>query len=95
MLLGISAEHLSEYSRAVKLVGERYGMELHWDKFQLLQAPLFMPSFKIQGASGQDIKAKDRMSHLGISLRTDGTMESELGKKLEVAWSDFMRLSQF
>ena len=36
LLISMSSIHLEEYLLAVAAAGERYGMELHWDKFQLL-----------------------------------------------------------
>ena len=36
LLLSVSAKHLQEYLTSIATAGERYGMELHWGKFQLL-----------------------------------------------------------
>ena len=37
LLLGTSDCHLQEFLSEVANAGSLYGMELHWDKFQLLQ----------------------------------------------------------
>ena len=36
LLLGVSKDILAEYLAAVATAGERYGLSLHYDKFQLL-----------------------------------------------------------
>ena len=36
LLLSVSQRHLQEYLSAVAVAGAKYGMELHWGKFQLL-----------------------------------------------------------
>ena len=36
LLLGVSTKHVETYFQAVFMAGHRYGMELHWGKFQLV-----------------------------------------------------------
>ena len=72
-------------------IGERYGMALHWDKFQLLNVRC---SAEIRRSDGQRIEAKDSMTYLGITLWQDGKIGSELGRRIGMAWTDFSKLER-
>ena len=82
MLLGISAEHLSEYLRAVKLVGERYGMELHTGKFQMISVQGSPASLFVEA---EEIPVKTSMEYLGTVLHSDGSNSHELGRRIGAA----------
>jgi hypothetical protein len=91
LLIGVSPERLQNYLDAVAVVGARFGLELHWDKFQLLQVRC---SGHLRAPDGKDIAASDSMTYLGTNLRADGTIKRELGRKLAMAWADFQRLDR-
>ena len=91
LLVGDSAEHVQNLLLSVAEVGKRYGMELHWDKFQFLRVGeagrLFRPD-------GSEIEAKGAMKYLGAILNDAGDMTSEMSQKLGLAWADFRKLAR-
>jgi len=89
LLLGLSEGPLQEFLNAVSEVGGRFGMELHWSKFQLLQVNV---ACKLHAPSGEDIPRSELLSYLGASIYDDGGIKSELNKKLGAAWGDFNKL---
>jgi hypothetical protein len=91
LLIGASADGLQDFLSAVATTGAKYGMELHWDKFQLLSV---RGAHRLRKPNGECIPPSDTMSYLGVSLQADGCRRSELGRKLGMAWSDFSRLAQ-
>ena len=91
LLVGISSESLQRFLTAVADAGAGYGLELHQDKFQLLQV---RTDAAVRTQDGILIRSKASMSYLGISLHADGAMKCELGQKLGMAWADFASLSR-
>ena len=72
-------------------MGARFGMELHWSKFQLLPVN---GSYKLQAPDGAMIEPKDLMTYLGVTVYADGTVKSELNKKLGYAWPEFKKMEK-
>ena len=64
-------------------------MELHWDKFQLLEVN---KQYNIVTPTGEAIQPSEVMTYLGANLHADGLIRSELNKKLGIAWADFNKL---
>jgi hypothetical protein len=91
LLIGASADGLQDFLTAVAATGAKYGMELHWDKFQLLSV---RGSHSLRKPNGESIPCSDTMTYLGVSLQADGRRKNELGRKLGIAWSDFSKLAQ-
>jgi len=89
LLIGASEAGLQELLDAVAQMGGRFGMELHWKKFQLLEVNT---KFTILTPSGEQIPPADLLTYLGANLYKDGCIHSELSKKLRSAWSDFCKL---
>jgi len=90
LLISVSVNHLAEYLRAVASAGERYGMELHWDKFQLLPIQC---SPVLHTPAGDPIPCRGRMEYLGTSLTGDVHDQAELVKRIAMAKKDFLALS--
>ena len=89
LLFGVSSCHLNEYLKAITVAGARYGMELHWNKFQVL--PVQVGS-EIEAADGTQLQCTTRMQYLGAHLAADGDMNHELGRKIAFAKHDFQVL---
>ena len=71
------------------LVGARFGLSLHYDKFQLLQVN---GQFQVFTGNHCRIAAQDSMTYLGCQIYADGSLKLELNRKLGAAWSGFCAL---
>jgi len=89
LLVGASSEFLEEFLRAVAAAGHAYGLELHEDKFQLLQINC---SNVVRNVSLDAIDAKASLSYLGANLTSDGRAGSELSRRIGAAKADFRSL---
>ena len=94
LLLGTSDCHLQEFLSEVANAGSFYGMELHWDKFQLLQvqcqASILTPAY-------ERIVSKPGIDYLGSVLAHDGLPGHELdriGRRIGMAKRDFLELQK-
>ena len=91
LLIGIEDHHVAEYLHAVEQAGQRYGMELHADKFQLISVgcagAVCMPD-------GRQVVSSEHMGYLGTVLAPDGTNDRELSRRIGVAKADFVALSR-
>ena len=65
LLLGVSQMHMSEFLAAVANAGARYGMDLHYQKFQLLSVQC---DARVSKPDGQLIDARIGMQYLGTVL---------------------------
>ena len=90
LLISVSDAHLAEYLHVVACAGERYGMELHWNKFQLLPIQC---SPVLQTPAGDPIPSRNRMEYLGTSLTGDIHDQAELVKRIAMAKKDFLALT--
>ena len=69
--------------------GRAYGLELHEDKFQLLQINCHDV---IRNVSLDPISASPSLSYLGAVLSSDGRAGSELSRRIGAAKADFRGL---
>ena len=79
---------MQELLDVIAEVGLRFGMELHWDKFQLLEVNAH---YSIKTPTGEVIQPSEVMSYLGANMYADGAIRSELNKKLGAAWAEFCK----
>jgi len=91
LLIGINEDRVQEYLAAVYEAGRRYGMELHFGKFQLISTTTGNTS--IVTPDGTSIEKQDSMEYLGASLHGDGTVHHEVIRRIAFARSDFQALS--
>ena len=91
LIIGIKDEYLNEYLRAVQLAGNRYGMELHAQKFQLLSTD---PRANIRTPDGAQVPLKPHIDYLGATLSADGSSDHELNRRIGLAKLDFLALSK-
>ena len=91
LLIGASSEHVQEFLSAVAQAGQRYGLELHPDKLQLLQ---IHGRGKIITDSGTEVTAVSSLVYLGATLAADGRMGSELSRRIGAAKADFRTLQK-
>ena len=91
LLMGVNDDHLNEYLHAVFAAGQKYGMELHWSKFQVLPTQC---TAKIATPDGTNIEEKPSMEYLGTVLHADGSNDHELNRRIGMAKADFLKLSK-
>ena len=91
LLLGTSDPHLQDYLSQIADAGLLYGMELHWDKFQLLQVQC---QAIIRTPTGEHISPKLGIDYLGSVLSHDGLPGHELGRRIGMAKRDFLELQK-
>ena len=59
LIVGVAQERVQELLDAVAATGLKYGMELHWSKFQLLQV---RGKYKLSAPDGSVIEPTEMMS---------------------------------
>ena len=91
LLMGVSGEALQRYLDTVARVGSRFGLELHWDKFQYIQV---RSNIQLQKPDGERMEEKNSMLYLGATVSADGSIKTELAKRLGMAWSEFNKLAK-
>jgi len=91
LLLGVSSGHLTEFLAAVAAAGRRYGMELHYSKFQLLNVQC---DTRVLRPDGVPVCATAGMTYLGTVLSDSGSVDSELSRRIGQAKSEFRTLSK-
>ena len=91
LIVGVAEERVQELLGAVAATGLNYGMELHWSKFQLLEVN---GKYKLSAPDGSVIEPTEVMTYLGACIYSDGSIKSELGRRLGAGWSDFCKLSR-
>lgn len=80
---------MQELLNVIAEVGLRFGMELHWDKFQLLQVNA---QYSIVTPTGESIPPSEAMTYLGANIYPDAAVRSDLNKKLGAGWAEFSKL---
>ena len=91
LLLASCDHYLQEFLGRVADAGRLYGMELHWDKFQLLQVQCHA---SISTPTGESIAPKQGIDYLGTVLSHDGLPGHELGRRIGMAKADFLNLQK-
>ena len=78
LVIGSTSASVQALLNAIATVGRRFGMELHYSKFQLLQV---RGDFDIKTPNGKRIEPSESMVYLGSTLYADGGAHNELAKK--------------
>ena len=91
LLLGANVKYVEVFLRAVAAAGHAYGLELHEDKFQLLQVRC---SSVVRNSNRDPIASQTNMTYLGAGLASDGRVGSELSRRIGAAKSDFRTLGK-
>jgi len=76
---------------AVAHAGDRFGLKLHYDKFQLMCVQC---QHRIRTPAGQDLTAESEMTYLGTVLSEGGRLGPELGRRLGACRAEFKALSK-
>ena len=89
MLMGVSSAHLGEYSDALARAGQRFGMELHYGKLQLINLCCNDTVIK---PNGDILQPTPSMQYLGTVLSEDGQVSSELSRRIGQARGEYTSL---
>ena len=91
LVIGVEEFHIRELLDAIAEVGARFGMELHWSNFQMIQVNA---AYTLRTPEGETIPPKELISYLGVKVYRDGGVKTELNQKLGMAWADFSKLNR-
>ena len=90
LLLGTNTQAVQKYLDCIVEVGLEYGLEMNWGKVECLASRcdphLFRPD-------GQQIVCKTSIKYLGAMVCANGSIDSELGRRIGFAWSEFSKLA--
>jgi len=90
LLLGSNAQATQKYLDCIVEVGHEYGLEMNWGKVKCLATRcdphLLRPD-------GQQIACKPSIKYLGAMVCASGSIDSELGRRIAIAWSTFRKLA--
>lgn len=89
LLIGVSPAFLNEFLAAVSAAGQRYGMELHFGKLQLVNIQC---ETDIRMPNGQALAASPDMAYLGTTLHEDGRLGPKLGRRIGCAKGELRKL---
>ena len=78
VLVGRDERHLQQLLDSIARAGANMGMELHWDKFQLLQIKC---DLRITDPSGKLIAPATQMMYLGATLYDSGNIKGGVGQE--------------
>ena len=78
LVIGVEQSHIQELLNAIAEVGGRYGIGLHWSKFQMAQVN---SKHTLRTPEGEAIPSKELMSYLGVNIYANGGVKNELGQK--------------
>ena len=73
LVMGESADHVSEYGGAIEKAGAMYGMSLRWKKTQALSV---CTEDRISRPDGSLVEENGSLEYLGTLLTADGKVDS-------------------
>ena len=92
LLLGVSADSLERFLRAISNEGGMYGLELHWGKLQLMQIRC---NEVVHRPDRTAVEPQNNLIFLGTAVANDGRIGWELAQRLGAANSEFRSLDPF
>ena len=72
-------------------LGKLYGLELNWSKVEAMSKFKLEP---LRNSDGREIQMKESIVYLGASVSIDGSIDSEISRRLGMAQQDFKNLSR-
>ena len=91
LLIGCKPHILEKFMAVIADLGKCYGLELNWKKVEAMSSK---SSDVIRGADGYEIDMKESVVYLGASISIDGSISSEISRRLGMAQQDFKALSK-
>jgi len=91
LLLSVSASSLEHFLEAVSNSRATYGLELHWEKLQLMRV---RSEASVRRPDHTAIEAKPEIIYLGSVVSHDGRVSKELSRRLGMAHPEFRALSR-
>jgi hypothetical protein len=91
LLIGVHQDKVEKILAAIEQSGANFGLELHANKFHLLNIRCQQP---VRYTDGRAIQAEEELVYLGALISNDGRIRRELVRRLGTAHADFRALSQ-
>ncbi len=91
LVLGVSADHVEDYLRAISEARSHYGMELHPQKFQLLNVRSDTP---LKILDGSLIEPKASIEYLSSLIAEDGRCSTEVARRVGRGTAAFKTLEK-
>ena len=89
LLIGRSQTSLQHLLDNVALAGAQIGIELHWDKFQIIK---INSDVILRTPAGQSIAVKQYMTFVGATLLYNSRqLGTELNRRIGAAWAEFSK----
>ena len=90
LLIGADDADIRAYLQCIQMAGREYGLELNFDKFELLALGKRATILKNDGTA---IEQKHAINYLGSLLTDDGPISAELGRRLGLSMQEFKALN--
>ena len=90
LLINYRSEHIQKHMDAIISTGTEYGLEINWQKVDMMGVrchPI------VSNMSGTHIDQKMSLQYLGASISVDGSIQSEVNRRIGMATSDFKMIS--
>ncbi len=89
LLIDTYGPHLQEFMDIVAELGREYGLKLNWSKVECL--PIQCEAV-LKDPDGKRLKEKDCITYLGALISNNGTIDSELARRLGMASTELKKL---
>ncbi len=80
LLIGRDQDSLQQLLDNIALAGAQVGMELHWDKFQMMK---IRSDVQLRTPAGQRVAEKPCLTYLGATLYNTGQLSTELKRRID------------
>ena len=89
LLIDVYGPNLQQYMDIVVRLGAFYGLSINWNKVEVMPIQC---DVKIRGASGSFLESKSSLAYLGATIHQNGSIDSELCRRLGMASQEFKAL---
>ena len=91
LLVGNKTQTLEKFMIVIAYLGKQYGLELNWKKVEAMSSKV---SDSLRGENDYEIEMKKSILYLGSSISIDGSVTSEVSRRLGMDQQDFKALSK-
>ena len=91
LLVAVKPEDAESFMHDVVVAGKVYGLSLNWDKTEVMPVGC---EAQIKGPDGKHIGSRQAITYLGSVIAANGSINSELNRRLGMAKGDFDALNR-